>query len=270
MKRRPQLTIALPALAAALLLGLSSIGFAQGDGWPVTLIMRDGSQASFTIHLYSRDLPAVLYPDGDTSEWGIFVAKVGGIGTPIPFSEISRADLVASGEQRLWRATLKDGRVFDGMVLDRGKASLAVIGRNQFGTEEVLVSDALDPYRQPFIGIIFDPDAVAPGEATAQQPAARADVDSVTLRNGDVLSGTILTGEFTVQASYGTLTFTSEQLASITIEDAAGKTDQFVLQVGDRVSGVLQNTTIEMTLTTGATITLEKGNIASITFATED
>ena len=112
--------------------------------------------------------------------------------------------------------------------------------------------------------------SAAAAETAAQQPAARADVNRVTLRNGDVLSGTILTGEFTVQASYGTLTFTSEQLASIRIEDAAGKTDQFVLKVGDRVSGVLQNASIEMTLTTGATITLEKGNIASITFATEN
>ena len=54
------------------------------------------------------------------------------------------------------------------------------------------------------------------------------------------------------------------------LPDAAGRTDQFVLKVGDRVSGELQNPTIEMTLTTGATIALEKGNIASITFAREE
>jgi hypothetical protein len=96
------------------------------------------------------------------------------------------------------------------------------------------------------------------------------DVDNVNLRNGDILSGTILTGEFTVQASYGTLTFTKEQLQSITVENAAGKTDQVLLKVGDRLSGVLQNASIQMTHSSGATITLEKGDITSITFARAD
>jgi len=95
-------------------------------------------------------------------------------------------------------------------------------------------------------------------------------VDNVNLRNGDILSGTILTGEFTVQASYGTLTFTKEQLQSITVENAAGKTDQVLLKVGDRLSGVLQNASIQMTHSSGATITLEKGDITSITFARAD
>ena len=275
MKRRPQRPTALTMLAVVLMLGLATHGFAQADGLPVTLIMRDGTHVPFTImpstHVATRGRLSVHYTDG--VEWPIeqFMADVGGASTPIPITQIARADLVAPGERTVWRAILKDGRIFDGKITSGGlDAHFQLDGVNQFGASESLISYPRNPNRQPFIGIIFDPDAVAPGEATAQQPAARADVDSVTLRNGDILSGTILTGEFTVQASYGTLTFTSDQLASITIEDAAGKTDQFVLQVGDRVSGVLQNTTVEMTLTTGTTITLEKGNIASITFATED
>ena len=266
-------TATLAALTVALILGLATHGIAQADGWPVTLIMRDGTHVPFTITPVTsgnnRGLPMASYRDGTTSSVGHFMASVGGTSTRIPITQIARADLVTPGEQTVWRATLKDGRIFDGAVVG-STPRFWIGGTNQFGAAEELLSYPRDPDRQSFIGIIFDPDAVAPGEATAQQPAARADVDSVTLRNGDILSGTILTGEFTVQASYGTLTFTSEQLTSITIEDAARKTDQFVLTVGDRVSGVLQNTTVEMTLTTGATITLEKGNIASITFATED
>ena len=265
-------TATLAALTVALILGLATHGFAQADGFPVTLIMRDGTSVPFTIGVSTgrdtRGHPRALYYDGATWSEGQFMASVGGTSTRVPITQVARADLVTPGERTVWRATLKDGRVFDGAVVGNNPHFL-VTGTNQFGASESQTSYPRNPEHQPFIAVIFDPDAVAPGEATAQQPAARADVDSVTLRNGDILSGTILTGEFTVQASYGTLTFTSEQLASIRIEDAAGKTDQFVLQVGDRVSGVLQNTTVEMTLTTGATITLEKGNIASITFATE-
>ena len=103
--------------------------------------------------------------------------------------------------------------------------------------------------------------------ATSQLPALPG-TDTVTLRNREALCGSIQTAEFTVQASYGTLTFTRMQLASISIEDA-GRAGKLVLKAGDRISGVLQNPTIEMTLNTGATIALDKGNIASIRFATE-
>jgi hypothetical protein len=261
---------------AALLLGLINHGLAQ-DGFAVTLVTRDGTHVPFTIDVSAgrdtRGEPHIRYRDGGGAvAVGQFMANIGdGNRTPIPFTLIARVDLVAPGERSVWRATLSDGRVFDGAVDSVGGSGAALIlyGVNQFGAAESFLSYPRDPERQPLIAVIFDPDAVAAGEVTAQPPAAHADVDRVALRNGDVLSGSILTTEFTIQASYGKLTFTSEQLATITIESAAGKTDQVVLKVGDSVSGVLQNTTIEMTLSSGATITLEKGNIASITFGTE-
>ena len=261
----PKRAASVVAIALTLLVGY---GFAQA-GLPVVLVLPDGTQVPFTVAASSQSYD-VSYMAGrlNTFPRGNFHINVGGSRTNLPLDQVARADLLNHGtEDAVWRFTLKDGRQFDGLVSSTG-AQFWISGRNQFGADESLVSLPSRPGEQAFIGVIFDPDAVAPGEAVA--PAARADVDSVTLRNGDMLSGSILTDEFTVQASYGTLTFTSEQLTSIRIEDAAGKTDQFVLKVGDRVSGVLQNTTLEMTLTTGATITLEKGNIASITFATED
>lgn len=261
----------LAAITMALLLGLTGNAVAQADGWPVTLVLRDGTPVPFTImpstHRDSRGLPLLQYYDGSTQQTGHFMANVGGTSTRIPVAQIARLDLVSPGEQTVWRATLRDGRVFDGAVAG-SSPNVWLSGVNQFGAEESLWSDPRNPERQPFIAVVLDADAVAAG--SGPQPAARADADTVSLRNGDVLSGSILSEAFTVAASYGTLTFTQEQLASITIEDAAGRTDQFVLKVGDRVSGVLQNATIEMTLTSGATITLEKGSIASITFATQD
>lgn len=91
----------------------------------------------------------------------------------------------------------------------------------------------------------------------------------MSLRNGDVLRGDVLTTEFVVQVSHGTSRFTKDQLASIRIESRDGRTDQVVLDEGDSVSGVLQNESVKITLTSGATVTLEKGDIGSITFAAE-
>ena len=275
-------TTFLATLATVLLFGFISATALAQDGRLVTLVLPDGSTAPFTVDVDSRGvLQAGYYSHigggihgSSVGSMGEARLNVGGTNTRIAIDQVVRADLVAPGTATVWRFTLVDGRSFDGFAAS-SRAQFIISGTNQFGTAERLASwprgpdvASIPPYNQTFIGIVFDPDAATPGEA-ATAPAARADVDTVTLRNGDVLSGTILTGEFTVQASYGTLTFTQEQLARINIEDAAGRTDQFVLKVGDRVSGVLQNPTVEMTLTTGATITLEKGNIASITFSTE-
>ena len=246
------------ALTVTALLGLLSFGLAR-ELPQVTFVTTGGAPIVITdVYMkngWSRD-------GGGPVVYGMGV-DIGGTEQSIPIELVARADI----EGKSWRVTLKDGRVF---FTDRTD-TIVLRGVNQFGNRQEYSTDLSYSIEQwDFVAVIFDPDAVEPDDTTTSQPAARADVDSVTLRNGDILSGTILTGEFTVQASYGTLTFTSEQLASIAIEDSAGRTDQFVLQVGDRVSGVLQNATIEIALTTGATITLEKGNIASITFATED
>ena len=250
----------------------------------VILVAPDGTQMPFTAFPLGGVDATIGYFDGQTGLDIHVMADVGGSPTKIPLDRLSRADLVEPGTSTIWRFTLRDGRELDGFMASR-RAHFYVWGLNEFGllTPHVaLGSYPADPRRQPFISVLFDADTSgtalpsvsdsssvsAPGRGGGSE--LRRVVDTVALRNSDVLTGTILTDEFTVQTSYGTLTFTTEQLASIRIEDAAGRTDQFVLKVGDRVSGVLQNTTVEMTLTTGATITLEKGNIASITFATED
>jgi hypothetical protein len=261
---------ALLVVAAALILGLLSTGHAQDDGRLVTLILLDGTAVPFTLNPNSAGGEA-LYHDGVRgTSYGAATVDVGGVSTVLPMAQVARADLVSPGTSTRWRFTLRDGRTFDGFI-GNSDAAFWVNGRNQFGATQRLQSFPRDPQRQPFISVIFDPAATAPGQATTSggQAPVRADADNVNLRNGDILSGTILTGEFTIQASYGTLTFAKDQLRSITVENVAGRTDQALLKVGDRVSGVLQNTSIQMTLTSGATITLEKGNIASITFATE-
>lgn len=256
--------------AALFLLGST---FAQ-DSLRITLVTPNGTAVPFTLGSAgsgsNRAFTAWYYSGGGDATNGIFYANVGGTRTAVPLNMIARADLVSPGTATVWRFTLKDGRVLDGFV--DGSPQLYVEGTNEFGARQSLVTQPRDPSRQPFISVIFDPAATAPGQATTPgaQLTVRADADNVNLRNGDILSGTILTTEFTIQASYGTLTFSKDQLQSITVENVAGKTDQVLLKVGDRVSGVLQNPSIQMTLTSGATITLEKGNIASITFARQE
>lgn len=254
------------AIAIAILAGYA---LAQNEPLPVTLILPDGTESPFDISHHDGE-PRVYYTDASRNTFasGIFVVSVGGSSQQMPIDLITRADLVDPGSETIWRFTLKDGRMFDGAVQDSG-ARLFLTGTNQFGTQETLNSRPRNPDAQPFIGVIFDETAATQSGGASSQQTAHGDADTVNLRNGDVLSGDILTTEFVVQASYGTLSFAQDQLASISIESQNGRTDQVVLDVGDRVSGVLKNESIEIALTSGATVTLEKGNIGSITFAAD-
>lgn len=103
----------------------------------------------------------------------------------------------------------------------------------------------------------------------ATQPKS-ALYDAVYLKNGDILSGTVLNEQFTITASYGTLAFPISDVAQILLEgmpqQGPGNIEQIVLRIGDKVSGVVQEEKINIKLASGAEVSLEKDKIASITF----
>ena len=244
---------------------------------PVTVISPDGLAVPFLINTGSDGSHSIRYAsrvDGRRrpmwSPSGFVDISMGGTAVRVPVSQISHAELSTTDSEGVWRFTLKDGRSFDGFMNsvrsnDHQRSILELKGLNEFGVQETLISSATNPSEHRFMGVIFDRSQIGdPAGLTTDTAAVEFDV--VELRNGDVLSGRFATETFTIRASYGSLDLTKDQISSIAIEDAVGNLDRVVLRTGDRVSGVLENATIEMVLTSGARITLEKGNVGRLRF----
>lgn len=108
------------------------------------------------------------------------------------------------------------------------------------------------------------------GETTAAPVPAKqppeSDVDRVILRNGDILSGTITTTDFHWKAPYASLSFKRDQIRAITLSRDSGESGIIELYSGDRISGVLENTSVEMTLEYGQRVPLATGMLESIRF----
>jgi len=99
----------------------------------------------------------------------------------------------------------------------------------------------------------------------AGQPVA-SDVDSVYLSNGDILLGAITIDDIRWQAPYASLTFKSEQVKAITLQRDGAVDGLLELRSGDRISGTLKNTSVEMTLKYGQRVPLATEKIKSIHF----
>jgi len=234
--------------ALALLVGGA---LAQG-AFPVTLVTPDGSHVPF--ELASRveagtQVPTVVFQSGGSSSgWGRVFASVGGTTTPIPVDLLARVELAAAGEVPVWRYSLRDGRVFDAPT--GGDPRIRILGTNQFGLSEDLTSHAEAPLAQPFIGIVFDPTALT---------------DTVYLANGDVLHGSANVGILTVATPYGTLTIDQAVLERVIIGGSAGA-DLVLLRTGDRISGLVRDDMLQVSLEAGGGVAVPWGDVRSVTF----
>ena len=85
-------------------------------------------------------------------------------------------------------------------------------------------------------------------------------VDQVLLRNGDIMTGSVLTPSFTVRTSYATLTVSAAELRSVSFEGGALNIAVLTLRNGDRLSGILAPESVTIRLTAGqdAEVTKEK------------
>jgi len=223
------------------------------DAWPVTLITPDGSHVPFEVgsrpEAGARVPTLVFQWGGSSSGWGRVFASVGGAVTPIPVDLLARLELVTPGDRTVWRYSLRDGRVFDAPTGDDPR--IRVLGSNQFGLSEDLTSHAEEPRMQPFIGIVFDPTALT---------------DTVYLSNGSVLNGTADVAALAFATPYGTLTIDHAVLERVIVGGSAGA-DLVLLRTGDRISGLVRDDLLQVSLEAGGGVTVPWGDVLSVTFS---
>ena len=84
--------------------------------------------------------------------------------------------------------------------------------------------------------------------------------DQVTLKNGDVISGTIKETKVKVRTSYGTLDFELQTVRVVVLEGGGQNIDVIELKIGDRISGQVIQDKLTITLRTGSelSVTLDK------------
>lgn len=87
--------------------------------------------------------------------------------------------------------------------------------------------------------------------------------DTITFRNGDVRSGTVMTNSFAVDTRYGGFTIQTQEIARIEFGE---NVDVIYLWMGDRISGSIQNRTIAVELAVGGNVTFEVREVKSIVF----
>jgi hypothetical protein len=107
---------------------------------------------------------------------------------------------------------------------------------------------------------INKPAAMAERKASAD--ISRADV--IVLKNGDILSGDVLTAEFPIDASYATLKFEFEEIDSVIYEGDQQNIESIVLKNGDKISGKVGPDSIRVKLQSGQEIEVDKDKVKQI------
>lgn len=88
--------------------------------------------------------------------------------------------------------------------------------------------------------------------------------DSIVLKNGDTVTGTVENKNFTLKSSYSEITFATSEIAKIVLEGAGSNVDVVRLRVGDKISGVVQDEKVAIKLVSGTSIEVEKDKIKEI------
>jgi hypothetical protein len=97
-----------------------------------------------------------------------------------------------------------------------------------------------------------------------------AKYDLITLKNGDTVSGTVTVESVKIETSYGTLTFTIQELEKLTFEGSGNNVDIVSLRIGDKLSGSVQNNAIKVKLVGGNEIEIAKDKIRDIQLRKQD
>ena len=105
------------------------------------------------------------------------------------------------------------------------------------------------------------------GDSMALQSIGEgSEYDQVLMKNGDVLSGRILTTDFTLRTSYGTHSFQTKQIQTINLEGGGQNVDLVLLWIGDELSGVIESAAVKMEMRSGTQVELSKDKIKDIIF----
>ena len=104
------------------------------------------------------------------------------------------------------------------------------------------------------------------GISNDDKQSGHVESDKIVLKNGDTVSGKIITNQFSVKTSYASLSFNLDQIASISLEGGGQNIESLSLRTGDKLSGSIGPDTITILLSTGQETSIEKEKIKSITF----
>jgi hypothetical protein len=90
--------------------------------------------------------------------------------------------------------------------------------------------------------------------------------DRIILKNGDTLSGQILTAVFTLTTFYGTLNFEADKIQQINIQGDGEEVDFVMLKTGDRLSGTIEESLIRIKIDSGKEVVVSKEKIKDVLF----
>jgi hypothetical protein len=82
--------------------------------------------------------------------------------------------------------------------------------------------------------------------------------DTVELKNGDKLTGTVLDNTFTLSTPYSLVTLKKEQISAIKSHSEGQNGDVVELNVGGTITGTIEERTLSFKLISGETISLDK------------
>ena len=89
--------------------------------------------------------------------------------------------------------------------------------------------------------------------------ADNADVyDTIELKNGEQVSGTVLDDKFTVTTPYTNVTCDKDKISEVIIRGESEKHDVVVLKTGGLLEGTIEEPAISFKLVSGKIISLEK------------
>jgi sporulation protein YlmC with PRC-barrel domain len=123
------------------------------------------------------------------------------------------------------------------------------------------------------------PDAVGERkkeETPLKETALQADsqprgIDRVTLRNGDILMGELVADSLTIRTIYGTVVFKKTDISRISFGKGAksqkdAEKDVLISKYGDKLSGTIPESSLEMNLRTNSNISIPREHIQEIEF----
>ncbi len=98
----------------------------------------------------------------------------------------------------------------------------------------------------------------------ASTPADLTQADRVILKNGDVVTGALLTPQFSIKTSYTSLVFNAQEIAAIVLEGGGQNIETLLLKNGDKLSGVIEPKAVTVRLASGQQIDIQKDKIKEI------
>jgi len=127
-------------------------------------------------------------------------------------------------------------------------------GKSEFGEWSM--------HSEKAVKIEFNP----PPVSDAKPEAEYINFDQILLKNGDAISGQIMTKAFKLRTPYSTLKFRTSQIGYLDFEGAGKTRDVMGLRTGDKLSGVLEVGSINLLMRSGTEVYLNKEMIRKITF----